>query len=995
MLVRSRFSLLAQVLLLHCAATVRAHAGGSGLNTVVIVNQNSTNSIELGNYYCERRQVPPGNLLRIYWPGTNTVWTSSDFQTNLLQPLLTMLAARQLTNQVDYVVLSMDIPFQTINGSTIDSTTTALFYGLKPDTNGVQSVVNSYAYSEAIFRLAQPATAPGYSFLCTMLTAGSLDQAKQLVDQGVSSDATFPSQPVVLEKTSDPQRNGRYSEFDNASFNVGIVGRSWVVRTNSDGPPAPLPVLGYQTGLANFSLAPNTFAPGAMADSLTSFGGIIFGPNSQTSLLAFIAAGAAGSYGTVSEPYSDPTKFPNPQDYFYQARGFSLAECYYQSVSAPFLGLVVGEPLAAPFAQLATGKWIGTSSNALLNGTAQLSVSFAGRKTNPLEQIDLFVDGKFSQTLTNLGPGPGNLLNVTIEGYPLTYPVPTNATLSMLATGLVALINSPSVTNVTRTKALAFGDRIELHSLSTNYQRDPFYFLDSAATNGAALFYRASYLPFSPFPQLTPPSPDRSGGLRMHLETAPGVPFVILASTDLANWQPIFTNLLGGEMDFVDSAAAGFPRRFYRVAAPDPRPKLGLASNAGPGFTLHVQPPTALPYALLVSSNLADWTVISNNLAGGPMDLVDSSNASQRFYRALNLPPVLPPATVAAQSAAPAAGNLVSVAGAVRAYTLDVSTNLNQWTPVATNLDIAGGQVSAGSTLGSADTLSTFLSASQPVFLDSPAFGLWKCYVDGTMHVGSWLQLLVTKTNGLAITLTVTNQATNGTLASVGQQLFDAVNSAPALQAADGLAAEDFATDPFGSPSFHLRALSPGYNTATMTVLLSGSSDLLLSPSSTVPLTQNLSDLQPRNHLYLTAGAPVLPANFSLDTTTLADGFHELAAVAYEGSHVHTQTRAVLPIRVQNTALSATLTHPDLPPSAPVQGTYHIQVAANTNNVSFISLFSTGGLLGVVTHQSTATFVIDGSVLGAGLHPFYALVQTSSGPQYRTENQWVRLVDGP
>jgi hypothetical protein len=43
----------------------QVRAGGSGLNTVVIVNQLSTNSCELGNYYCERRGVPPENVLRI------------------------------------------------------------------------------------------------------------------------------------------------------------------------------------------------------------------------------------------------------------------------------------------------------------------------------------------------------------------------------------------------------------------------------------------------------------------------------------------------------------------------------------------------------------------------------------------------------------------------------------------------------------------------------------------------------------------------------------------------------------------------------------------------------------------------------------------------------------------------------------------------------------------------------------------------------------------
>src|SRR5438874_9955201 len=87
-------------------------AGGSGLNVLVVVNQNSTNSVQLGNYYCEKRQVPPQNLLRISWPGAVTSWTNTDFNAVLVNPLVSMLSARQLTNQVDYVVLSMDIPYQ-------------------------------------------------------------------------------------------------------------------------------------------------------------------------------------------------------------------------------------------------------------------------------------------------------------------------------------------------------------------------------------------------------------------------------------------------------------------------------------------------------------------------------------------------------------------------------------------------------------------------------------------------------------------------------------------------------------------------------------------------------------------------------------------------------------------------------------------------------------------------------------------------------------------
>jgi hypothetical protein len=156
-------------------------------------------------------------------------------------------------------------------------------------------------------------------------------------------------------------------------------------------------------------------------------------------------------------------------------------------------------------------------------------------------------------------------------------------------------------------------------------------------------------------------------------------------------------------------------------------------------------------------------------------------------------------------------------------------------------------------------------------------------------------------------------------------------------------------------------------------------------------LTQNLSDLQPRNHLYVPAGAFSLAPAFPLDTTTLADGYHEFTVVAYEGSDVRTQTPVTIPVQIQNTSLSATMTLLDLTNQAPVQGTYHIQVTASTNDVSLITLFSTGGALNTVTNVSTTVFQVNGTNLWAGLHPFYALVQTADGLAYQTQTQWVRL----
>lgn len=869
--------------------------------------------------------MPPGNVLRINWAGGNICWSDTDFQASLLTPLLDMLVARQLTNQIDYVVLSMDIPFQTLNDAKVNSTTAALFYGLKVDTGpNWRDVTNSYCASEQIFRQAEPASAPGYSFLTTMLTADSLAQAKRLVDQGVASDSTFPVQPVILAKSSDSARNVRYPAFDNAIFNTLLRGNYAMARTNADSPGGQTGLLGYETGLASFSVSPNTFVPGAMADSLTSFGGIIFGPNSQTSLLAFINAGAAGSYGTVTEPSPSPQKFPNPQNYFYQARGFSLAECYYQSLYAPYEGLIVGEPLAAPFAQSASGAWTGVTTNAVASGTAQLGVAFSALDaSHPLQQIDLFIDGIYFQTLTNVAPQAGNVLSVSLTGYPLTYTVPTNATLATVANGLAALLNAPATIYLTQVAAFVHGDRIELHSLAANGLVNPFYFTECAITNVAGSYYSAQYLPGFVRPQLTSMGRKSDGTFRWHVETPSGTACLIQASTNLSSWFPVFTNVMGGSLVFEDAAARNLP---------------------------------------------------------------------QRFYCALALPPM--PAPSVSSVGTNASGLLFQVKGAAQSCVILASTNQVHWTPVFTN-NLAVGQAQAvvSSSAGSAGALTTFLAASRGAFLDSAAKGLCAFNVIGTIAVGSRLQVSVTKTNGVVLSLSVTNQSSSATLSDLAQQLVTAINSSPGLQGSDGLVAEDLSPGVCGTASFNLYASSPGPAAAAIQAQLIGSDGVGTFPSVPMSLNANLPELQPRNHLYVTAGVSSLAVAFPFDTTRLADGFHELAAVAYEGSHVRTQTRITLPIQIQNSPLSASLTLLDLADEASVQGTYYIQVAANTNSVSAISLFSTGGLLTTLTNQSTATFTVDGSSLGAGLHPFYAQVQTADGVQYRTQVQWVRLVN--
>jgi uncharacterized protein (TIGR03790 family) len=765
-------------------------AGGSGLNVIVVVNQNSTNSVQLGNNYCEQRGVPPQNLLRMTnWTGGAVEWSRTDFETLLLQPLLGMITARGLTNQAEFVLLSMDIPYRIADNDSLAShngTTSALYYGFKDDVAPPRCLPascslpvassNSYAFSELPFPEAPPDTAPTNSFLAMMLTASNLDTANLILSRGVASDSTFPTQTVYLEQTSDPARNVRFAQFDNAIMDSRICGDSSLVWIVSDS-TSYTNVLGLLTGLANLSIPGNAFVAGAIGDSLTSYAGELFEDSSQTSLLVFLNAGASGSYGTIWEPCNYTQKFPDPLDYFYQDRGFCLAEAYYQSVLNPYQGLMAGEPLSAPFAHRGAADWSTLANGAILKGVATLSPSFAAAVTNlPLGRVDLFVDGTFVQTITNLPPSAGNSMAVTLNGLGVNYTVPANATVASVTTGLAAALNAQ--TNSTQVEAFAIGDRIELQSLN--------------------------------------------------------------------------------------------------VAVP------------GSGVTM-----------------------------------------------------------------------------------------------------------SAASAIGSAPQLTTWLTPARPSFLDTSATGYVAVLVSNAPAAGDWVQLAFTKTNGTQVTVGATNTTAGTTVAALTQSLVNSVNAALALQGPDGVLASDFADDTYCgivAAQFTLYARSPGWAASQIQVTLTASTNLLVLPSGTYGLQDNINDLRPRNHLYVSSGAVSLPVGFQFDTTQFADGWHQLTAVAYEGTSVRTQTPVSRNVQIQNSPLSATFTALLAGTNATLSTPLQFSVTASENNISRIELFSTGGCVGVVSNQSTAVFTAPSAMLGLGLHPFYALVTDTAGHRYQTQTVWIRLV---
>ena len=195
-----------------------------------------------------------------------------------------------------------------------------------------------------------------------MLAGTSKVHIKKLIDKGVASDNTQPKGTAYLLSTTDKNRNVRANDYKrmyallSSRFNIEILKQN-ILRNKQD-------VMFYFTGLINVhKIKTNRFLPGAVADHLTSGGGVLrddltqeqkkeHNHKYQMSILRWLEAGATASYGTAIEPCNFPMKFPKPLVMMHHyLKGDTVLEAYWKSVQMPGQGVFVGEPLARPFGQ--------------------------------------------------------------------------------------------------------------------------------------------------------------------------------------------------------------------------------------------------------------------------------------------------------------------------------------------------------------------------------------------------------------------------------------------------------------------------------------------------------------------------------------------------------------------------------------------------------------------------------------------------------------------
>ena len=303
----------------------------------VVVNELDVNSKLMGEYYLKARDIPAKNLILVSIPKASTL--------NLAEfAKLREKIYAEINPNIQVIVLMWTTPYA-VNCNSITSAITLGYDAKQCEDSCAAGKKNPYFNSFS--------RNPAHDFnmrLAILLPTDSIELAKSVIDRGVLSSFKLNESTGYFLKTSDVNRTKPREQFFPQFFTKIETKKITLRPISADSIKDKKDVMFYFTGLVSVpDLETLTFMPGAIADHLTSAGGILYNEG-QMSSLKWLEAGATGSYGSVSEPCNYWQKFSNPKVLVgHYLAGETLIEAYWKSVYWPTQGLFIGEPLAAPF----------------------------------------------------------------------------------------------------------------------------------------------------------------------------------------------------------------------------------------------------------------------------------------------------------------------------------------------------------------------------------------------------------------------------------------------------------------------------------------------------------------------------------------------------------------------------------------------------------------------------------------------------------------------
>jgi len=308
----------------------------------VIVNTRDPLSVAIADYYQQRRGIPQGNRIDIAFPPRGPALSRLAFEQ------LRQAVHRQTPAHIQAYALTWAEPYR------VDCMSITSAFSLGFDEAHCAQDQGCTATAPNPYFNAASGKPQDYGLRLTMaIAATQFHQATALINRGALAHQQRRPGTAYLVSTQDRNRNVRarfYGQLTQALSPLARREKIAIETVDSDGLRDRNDVMFYFTGGARIpDIKTNQFRPGAMADHLTSYGGMLT-DSSQMSSLRWLEAGATGSYGTVAEPCNFPQKFPHPAIAMgHYLQGDTLIEAYWKSVAWPGQGIFIGDPLAQPF----------------------------------------------------------------------------------------------------------------------------------------------------------------------------------------------------------------------------------------------------------------------------------------------------------------------------------------------------------------------------------------------------------------------------------------------------------------------------------------------------------------------------------------------------------------------------------------------------------------------------------------------------------------------
>jgi uncharacterized protein (TIGR03790 family) len=362
-----------------------AAAAQTADNLLVVINDFSPASVEVGEYYAHARTVAVDHIVHVKTVTTDTI-ARAEYERTIESPIFAWLSQGSLQDTVLYIVLTKGVPLRIagtggLEGTvaSVDSELTLLYrklLGVQPPIVG--RLPNPYFLGDKPVGEAKPFTRfTADTYLVTRLDGFTVDDVRKLIDRGLAP--TRDGKIVLDEKatlmTTLIDRGGdQWLEQTATRLQQAGAGDRVVLETTRAVATASGPVIGYYSWgsndpanrLRHFGL---DFANGALAGMFVSTDGRTFteppvgwmpggGPQSagfgsQSLAGDLIHDGITGVAAHVAEPFLDATIRPQILFPAYLA-GFNLAESFY--LAMPYLSwqtVVIGDPLCSPFPRTA------------------------------------------------------------------------------------------------------------------------------------------------------------------------------------------------------------------------------------------------------------------------------------------------------------------------------------------------------------------------------------------------------------------------------------------------------------------------------------------------------------------------------------------------------------------------------------------------------------------------------------------------------------------